>query len=131
MSIFSVIQDIAERKICESERNGAFSNLQGKGKPLVLEDDSMVPPDLRMAYKVLRNSGHLPKELEEEQEINRAIDLLADCEDEQQRLRQMEKLNLMITRINLGRKNPISLSAESDYWERVVERVEVSRKKQK
>ncbi|WP_420170527.1 DnaJ family domain-containing protein, partial [Paenibacillus larvae] len=39
-----------------------MDNLPGQGKPLVLENWSSVPEDLRLAYKILKNSGHLPEE---------------------------------------------------------------------
>ena len=53
---------LAEERIREAQKNGVFENLPGKGKPLVLEDLSLVPADLRLAYHVLKNaqgdSGH-------------------------------------------------------------------------
>ena len=49
-------------------RNGAFDDLPGAGKPLELDDDRMVPEDLRMAYRILRNSGFVPPELEARKE---------------------------------------------------------------
>ena len=48
---------------------GEFDNLQGKGQPLNLEDDSHIPPELRMAYKILKNADCLPPELELRQEV--------------------------------------------------------------
>jgi len=35
---------LAEERIREAQREGAFDNLPGKGKPLVLEDLSTVSP---------------------------------------------------------------------------------------
>ncbi len=65
VSPWSVIQSIAERRIEESMARGDFDDLPGRGRPLELEDDSHVPPELRMAYKVLRNAGCVPPELAE------------------------------------------------------------------
>ena len=48
---------------------GEFDNLEGQGQPLKLEDDSHIPPELRMAYKILKNADCLPPELELRQEI--------------------------------------------------------------
>ena len=56
--MFAVIGWIAEQRIEESMRRGEFDNLEGKGKKIVFEDDSMVPEDLRMAYKMLKNAGY-------------------------------------------------------------------------
>ncbi len=59
-----MIQDLIERKIEESIAKGEFDNLPGMGKPLDLKDDSFVPDDLRMAYRVLQNAGVKPVEVE-------------------------------------------------------------------
>ena len=45
---------LAEERIKEAQRAGAFDNLPGKGKPLDLEDLSWVPEDLRIGYLVLK-----------------------------------------------------------------------------
>lgn len=37
----------AERHIAEAQAKGEFDNLAGGGEPLILDDDSHVPPELR------------------------------------------------------------------------------------
>lgn len=54
---FSFIASLAERRIAEAREAGAFDNLPGYGKPLTLEDDSHIPPELRMSYRILKNAG--------------------------------------------------------------------------
>jgi Domain of unknown function (DUF1992) len=49
---------LAERKIAEAIERGEFDDLPGAGKPLELEDDPLVPEELRMAYRILRNAGY-------------------------------------------------------------------------
>ncbi|MEV2466904.1 DUF1992 domain-containing protein [Paenibacillus larvae] len=51
MDVFSMI---AEQKIQEAIQKGEMDNLPGQGKPLVLENWSSVPEDLRLAYKILK-----------------------------------------------------------------------------
>ncbi|WP_461210815.1 DnaJ family domain-containing protein [Desulfocurvus sp. DL9XJH121] len=126
MGFLSIIDEVAERAIKAAQERGEFDNLQGMGRPLVLEDDSMIPEDLRMAYKVLRNSGHLPPEMQQEKDIQRALDLLENCRDEQAKLKQMQKLNLMITKLNMGRKRPIQLEKNDLYYDKVTNRVRVA-----
>ena len=106
---WSALQSIAERRIQDAAKAGAFDNLPGQGRPLELEDMSHVPEDLRMAYKVLRNAGCLPPELEERKEINRLVDLLEACSDEQERLRGMQKLRFMLDRTRIRYQRPIPL----------------------
>lgn len=61
----SIIDHWAERHIQEALNKGELSQLNGEGKPLYLEDDSLVPPELRAGYRLLKNSGYLPAELQQ------------------------------------------------------------------
>lgn len=49
----------AERHIIEAQRKGEFDNLPGRGEPLILDDDSHVPAELRAGYRLLKNAGCL------------------------------------------------------------------------
>ena len=118
----SVIQSIAERRIEESMAKGGFDDLPGRGKPLELEDDSHVPPELRMAYKVLRNAGCVPPELAERKEISNLADMLEHCEDEQERVRQMQKLRFMILQARMKHQRPLNLDDDT-YYDRLLERL--------
>ena len=55
---------LAEEKIRDAIEAGAFDNLPGAGKPLALDDDRLVPEDLRVAYRILKNAGLVPREIE-------------------------------------------------------------------
>jgi hypothetical protein len=59
MYSLSAIALVAEEKILEAQHEGAFDNLPGSGKPLPLDDEAWLPPEMRMAYKILKNSGYL------------------------------------------------------------------------
>ncbi|MCU6667876.1 DUF1992 domain-containing protein [Enterobacteriaceae bacterium H4N4] len=67
----------AERYILDAQRKGEFDNLQGSGEPLMLDDDSHVPADLRASYRVLKNAGYLPPELEQRKEAIELARLLS------------------------------------------------------
>ncbi|MDR1776613.1 MAG: DUF1992 domain-containing protein [Desulfovibrio sp.] len=120
---FSAIQLIAEKRIAEAQERGEFDNLPGSGRPLPDEDMSLVPEELRMAYKILRNAGCLPPEIEEQKEINRLADLLEQCEEEQERLRHMEKLRFMILRAQMRHRRSIRLEEDDPYYARLLERL--------
>lgn len=115
---------IAERRIEEAMARGEFDNLEGRGRPLVFEDDSMVPEDLRMAYKVLKNAGYLPPEILEEKELLTAADLLANAPDEKERYQRMKKLQVLVMRANQRRNRPIEHEKCPEYYEKVVARVD-------
>jgi hypothetical protein len=119
--IFSHI--IAERKIQEAIRNGELDDLPGRGKPLQLEDDSHIPEELRLAYKILKHADCLPPELELKKDIVRMRDLLEGIDDLDEKYRLMKKLNFQIMKLNMMR--PVSPLLEEDqvYYEKVVEQL--------
>lgn len=66
----------AERHILDAQRKGEFDDLPGRGEPLTLDDDLHVPPELRAGYRLLKNAGCLPPELEQRREAVVLTDLL-------------------------------------------------------
>ncbi|CAM7686608.1 DUF1992 domain-containing protein [Citrobacter sedlakii] len=66
----------AERHILEAQNKGEFDHLPGRGEPLNLDDDSHVPVELRAGYRLLKNAGCLPPELEQRKEAIALLDLL-------------------------------------------------------
>ncbi|MDN8602247.1 DUF1992 domain-containing protein [Citrobacter enshiensis] len=66
----------AERHIVDAQSKGEFDNLPGSGKALILDDDSHVPDDLRVGYRLLKNAGCLPPELEQRREAIQLLDIL-------------------------------------------------------
>ncbi|MFS0836787.1 DnaJ family domain-containing protein [Paenibacillus sp. 1P03SA] len=97
----SFLDSLVEQRIQEAIRNGDFDNLPGKGKPLVLEDWSAVPEDLRLSYKILKNSGFLPEEMQLRKDMLTLEDLLACCHDEEERRKLKKTLNVKKLRFNM------------------------------
>lgn len=91
------ISRIVEEKIQDAIEKGEFDNLPGAGKPLKLDDDSMVPEDLRASFRLMKNAGVLPEELQLHKDMITLQDLIDCCQDERER----EKLNreLSVTRM--------------------------------
>ena len=92
---------IVEERIQQAQEDGVFDNLPGKGKPLELEDDSFVPEDLRLTYKILKNSNCLPAEVELRKQIFNFRELLNAAIDEQTRRELRRELNLLVLKFNL------------------------------
>ncbi|MFF2482553.1 DUF1992 domain-containing protein [Paenibacillus sp. NPDC058071] len=84
---------IAEQRIREAMSRGEFDELEGKGKPLQLEDMSHVPEDLRLGYKLLRNAGAVPEEMQLSKEIIGLRDLIALCTDDGERTKLRHRLS--------------------------------------
>ena len=121
--MFPGFEKIVEERIRKAQRQGQFDNLPGVGRPLVFADDRHIPEDLRLAYKVLKNSDCLPPELELKKEIHRTEELLADMQDVEQRYRTVKKLNLLILRFNALRKGTAELDLPQKYEHRVADRL--------
>ena len=64
---------LVERKIAEAIARGEFDNLPGAGKPLDLDDDPLVPEELRVANRILRNAGFVPPEMAQLAQVNQLI----------------------------------------------------------
>ena len=122
-NLFAILDKIAEERIRQAIEHGEFDDLPGKGKPLELDDDSHLPADLRMSYKILKNADCLPPELELRKEIVTTRELLAGIQDTQEKYRQMQKLNYLILKLNMTRKGSMELEQNQLYYERVLDRI--------
>lgn len=118
-----LFQKLAEQRIHQAHQDGAFEDLPGQGRPLELEDDSQVPAHLRTAYRMLRNSGHLPPELETNAEIRQLEDLLEHVEDPVEQQRARARLRVLVDRVQTGPEGrTTSLATEQTYKEKLLRR---------
>jgi hypothetical protein len=119
---------IAERRIREAQARGEFDDLPGAGAPLALDDDALVPEDLRTAYRILKNSGFLPPELDACREIREVEQLLFHVESDAERARLFARVNFLVTRSASGRRRG-DLRVEADYLERISEQLASARRR--
>jgi len=120
---------LAENRILQAIEAGEFDNLQGKGQPLNLDDDSHIPPELRMAYKILKNADCLPSELVLRQEVVQLQDLVSALPDEAEKLKQMRRLNFMMMKLSMMRPVSAQLLEHDLYTPKVLERLESKNKR--
>jgi hypothetical protein len=125
--MIKAIQLIAERKICEAIHEGRLQIEAWRNKPLPMCNDSMVPAELRMAHKILKNAGYLPPEIETRKEIQQLEDLLATCEDEHTRVRQIKKLNFLILKLNVMKGDTVNIEGQEEYYRKIVERITIKK----
>ena len=115
-------QKIIEQRIKEANERGEFDDLPGQGEPLDLVDDSNVPEDLRLAYKVLKNADCLPPELEAKKEIRQMEDLLDNIPDEKEKYKLIKKINYQIMKLNVsGTKSPL-FEEQEIYYKKLIDR---------
>lgn len=92
---------IAEQRIREAQLQGAFDDLPGKGKPLPPDELASVPDELRLGFKMLKNAGALPPELELRKEMVTLEDLIGCASDERDRSRLRAELTAKRLRYRL------------------------------
>ncbi len=118
---------IAEQRIAKAIEDGTLKTDGWKNKPLPLDSDSFVPEDLKMAYKILKNSGYVPPEIELRKEIQNLEDLIVKTEDSHQRVKQMKKLDVLIRKIDARRSRASSIEHDEAYYRKIVERINSAR----
>ena len=129
--MLEAIRLIADRKISEAIQKGQLDIEAWRNKPLPMTHDNMVPDELRMAYKILKNAGYLPPEIETKKEIQQIEDLLETCEDEHIRIKQIKKLNFLVLKLNTMKGNAANIEGQDEYYRKIVERISVKKLKTK
>jgi hypothetical protein len=114
---------IAENRIKAAMDAGEFDDLEGRGQPFKFADESHIPPELRMAYRILKNADCLPPELELRREILHLQDLVASLPDEAEKLKQMQRLNFFIMKLGLMRPVSAALLEHELYTPKVLEKL--------
>ena len=71
---------LVERRIEAAIARGELDGLPGAGRPLVLDDDALVPEELRVAYRLLKNAGGVPPELAQFAELGRLLGAISRAE---------------------------------------------------
>lgn len=120
-----LFQRIAEQRILEAQRAGAFDNLPGKGKPLKLEDMSWVPEDLRLGYHVLKNAHVLPPEVELLKDVHTLQDLLKHVEDEAERLALAKSIQWKMIRLDMLKRRSIDENTLRGYGRKLVAKFQI------
>ena len=120
MDIFA---KIAEERIRKAMENGEFHNLPGSGKPLPLEDETWLPEDMRLPYRILKNAGCIPPELEKRQNILNLKELLDTIDDNKEKLKKLRELNFKMMEFNIMKQRPLYFENFPDYEQRIFERV--------
>ncbi|CAG9622934.1 DnaJ family domain-containing protein [Sutcliffiella rhizosphaerae] len=117
---------LTEERIRKAYEDGEFENLPGFGKPLELEDLSHIPPEMRMAYKMMKNSGMM-----EEQQVRTEIEYLEDLikgahsDIEEARLTQrLNEKQLRLQQIIQKKKKETNSAVLKDYQNKMMKRFE-------
>ena len=111
----TIIEKLVEQRIKTAQERGELDNLPGQGRPLQLDDDSAVPAELCTGYRLLKNAGFLPPELEKRMQVKQAEALLAHIEDDTERSKVLQKISLMKAQLS-KRGYPMSTCIEEQIY---------------
>jgi len=117
------LEDIVEQKIQAALERGEFTNLPGEGRPLEIAADPLVPEDLRVAYRILKNAGFLPPQLEARNEICNLEQLIRGMDPGAERSQALRKLHLLNMQLAASQRGRGNLDVEAEYYERLTDRL--------
>ncbi|EMN1412476.1 DnaJ family domain-containing protein [Enterobacter asburiae] len=112
----------AERHIRDAQNKGDFDNLAGSGEPLELEDDLHIAPELRAGYRLLKNAGCLPPELEQRREAVELVDLLKRIRQDDPRHTELSR-RLALIELKLRQAGMNTEFLHGEYSERLLKKI--------
>jgi len=117
---------LTDEKIRKAYEDGEFENLPGYGKPLELEDLSNVPPEMRMAYKMMKNAGMM-EERQVRSEIAYLEDLIEGAHSDVEEVRLTQRLNekqLRLQQLIQKKKKDANSAVFKDYQSQMMKKFE-------
>ena len=118
-----LIDQIAEQYIAQAIARGELDDLPGAGEPISLDDDRWVPEELRAGYRLLKNAGFVPPEVESLRQLRDLESLLARVTDPEQRDIQFRRLRALESHLKEGRGRGLAGAARTRYHERLLARL--------
>lgn len=116
------MDELAERRIAEAQARGEFDDLPGAGAPLPPDDiDPLVPAELRMAYRVLKNAGYVPEGVRLRREIHDVEALVHAAISVEQREDATRRLQLLVSRLGSDRGGCMQL--QEQYYAQLAARI--------
>jgi len=115
----SLLERLADAHIEAAAERGEFDNLPGAGKPLPPDDAQHVPAELRAGYRLLKNAGFVPPEIQTRRDIRDIEDLLTAAQPlsaESERLTR--RLRWLETRLRASRQGR-ALLRNSEYGQAI------------
>jgi hypothetical protein len=102
MSELKLIDDEIGRKLAEAQKSGELQSAQSFGRPLAEDPGwNQTPEEFRMPFKILKDAGVKPPEIELFDNRARLRAQLAACHDDNERQAVQLKLSELEQRISL------------------------------
>ncbi|WP_233830470.1 DnaJ family domain-containing protein [Paraburkholderia sp. ZP32-5] len=116
-----LLDALVEQRIAAAAARGEFDDLPGAGAPLLLDDDALVPEEVRVANRILKNAGFVPPAVEQLRalrDLQTELDAVSDPATRCQLQARMLALDMALESLRGG---PLVLPRE--YCRRIAERL--------
>ena len=126
LEIMFEFERIAEQRILDAIARGELDNLPGAGAPLELDDDALVPQEMRLAFRVLRNAGYVPEEVRLRREISDLESIIRHPAGDPAERRALKRLALLRARLASRRGRELAFDVEARCWGKTLEALSLS-----
>lgn len=116
-----LLDALVEQRIAAAAARGEFDDLPGAGAPLDLDDDLLVPEEVRVANRILKNAGFVPPAVELLRSLRHLNDELCSAGDRAARCRIQAKMLALDMALESLRGEPSVVPRE--YCRRIAERL--------
>jgi hypothetical protein len=120
--MFAALNELIERRIDEARRQGALDDLPGEGKPLDLDDDRLVPEELRVAFRILKNAGYVPPEVEALRDLDSMLRVAVDAAEDSPEAKRAGRRLLALSIALEARGAAITTGAGLEYRRALLQR---------
>jgi hypothetical protein len=100
-----------------------FEKLPGQGQPLNLDDDLLIPEELRMVCRVLKNSAYVPPEIEELKQLRQLEAIVASDALEGERLAARRRMEFLLMKLEQSGLARVAQATWDEYAGRVATRM--------
>jgi hypothetical protein len=116
-----LLDALVEQRIAAAAARGEFDDLPGAGAPQKLDDDLLVPEEVRVANRILKNAGFVPPTVELLRSLQHLQEELSATGDRSTRCRLQAKLLALDMALESLRGEPTVVPRE--YCRRIAERL--------
>ncbi|MBN3764684.1 DnaJ family domain-containing protein [Burkholderia sp. Ac-20365] len=116
-----LLDALVEQRIAAAAARGEFDDLPGTGAPQVLDDDALVPEEVRVANRILKNAGFVPPAVEQLRALRDLQNELDAVSDSTTRCRLQAKMLALDMALESLRGGPLTMPRE--YCRRIAERL--------
>lgn len=116
-----LLDALVEQRIAAAAARGEFDALPGAGAPLPLGDDALVPEEVRVANRILKNAGFAPPAVEQLRALRDLQAELNAVSDPRTRCRLQARMLALDMALESLRGGPLVLPRE--YCRRIAERL--------